>query len=54
LSRPKEAEVAKLIKQYEDRDLSNITKEERFGFISKVADIIAGEYEKTRLIQKNN
>jgi hypothetical protein len=54
LSRPKEAEVAKLIKQYEDRDLSNITKEERFGFISKVADIIAGKYEKTRLIQKNN
>jgi len=54
LSRPKEAELSNLIKHYESRDLSRITKEERFGFISKVADIIAGKYKKTRLIQKNN
>lgn len=54
LSRPKEVELSNLIKQYESRDLSSITKEERFGFISKVADIITGKYEKTRLIQKNN
>lgn len=53
LNRPKEAEIANLIKHYEEKEFGDITKEDRVDLISKVADIIAGKYEKTRLIKKN-